>query len=155
MRYDIVKKMLALIYRGIVDIPATEMQSFIRAAKYLRLHGFEKISSNLKVCDITGLRTERSGRGNYQITLKRIQTSTITTNQRCNLEVVTDSGTAVNPISDNGTAHSNDIDPNVQETQEFFPDLSEDSDEDDTMTPQLNAADETADKGEWTLVNMN
>lgn len=143
--------MLALIYRGIVDIPTSDMQSFIQTAKYLRLQGFEKISANLKVKDISG-GTERSGRGKYAIKLKRIHTPTITTNKGCISEAATDSATKFGSNSDNGTAHSNDNHPNEQVTQEFFPDLSEESDEDETMTSHLNCADETidetADKGD-------
>lgn len=40
MRYDVVKKVVALIYTGSVEVPLNDMEDFLRAATFLKLHGF-------------------------------------------------------------------------------------------------------------------
>lgn len=64
------KKILQLIYSGAVEVPACEMRSFVKAAKYLRLQGFENVASTATVNDIFG-RVPVADRC-FSIKLKRI-----------------------------------------------------------------------------------
>lgn len=123
MRYNIVKKILALIYRGIVDISSSDMQSFIKAAKYLKLQGFEKISPELKTNDIIG-----SGvRERYSIKLRRIEIASINGDNQFR-----------NVVSNNDESTSNHVNGDNWHTNQenFFPVISDDSDENDSASQQ-------------------
>lgn len=117
MRFSVVKKILALMYRGIVEVPASDVQLFIEAAKYLKLQGFENISPSVKVDDIDG---EQKGhnREKYSIRLKRIR--------------MPKKSVKVNQFVDDGMR---DLSPGTESNQnnehdKFFPsDNSDDSEE--------------------------
>lgn len=65
--HDIMAMILRLIYGGAVAVPACDMRAFMKAAKYLKLPGFEQIPSSVSAKDIQIPR-----RRNYSIVLKRI-----------------------------------------------------------------------------------
>lgn len=144
MRSEIVRKILKLIYRGSVEIPSSDMQSFIETAKHLKLQGFDKIASNIKVGEIgNGIK-----RGRYEIKLKRIELPSKS------LKMVNGIGNSNDRLSSlsgetsmNGTEHeqSSERDP-------FFPsDDSDDSDEEDENRPRNSSNDDIPDK-EITIV---
>lgn len=74
MHFDIVQKILQLIYGGAVEVQATDMRSFVKAAKFLKLQGFENIDTSLSLDDIKGADQplQIPPREKYQIRLKRI-----------------------------------------------------------------------------------
>lgn len=72
IKFDIVVKVLQLIYRGAVEVPSCQMRSFVRAAKYLRLQGFENIAPTLTVNDIRDGGQVPARKKGFSIILKRI-----------------------------------------------------------------------------------
>lgn len=64
------KKILKLIYSGAVVVRACEMGSFVKAAQYLRLQGFEHIDSPCTVNDIFG--PVPPNKRSFSLKLKRI-----------------------------------------------------------------------------------
>lgn len=86
---------MILIYSGAVEVLAAEMRPFVKAAKYLKLQGFENITPTVSINDIQGGGQTQPHR-NYSIILKRIDETEIA--------MVTPNGANDEPIDDSSTS---------------------------------------------------
>lgn len=101
IHYNIVKKIFALIYGGAVEVPVIEMRAFIRAAKFLKLQGFENISPTVSIDDIEGA-DQIQPRRNYSIRLKRIDEADLAMNTTTSNQPMTNGVAPHGENNDNG-----------------------------------------------------
>lgn len=70
MQFDTVQMILQLIYGGAVEVPAKQMRTFVKAAKFLKLQGFANVDTTLSIDDIRG--ADQIPQEKYTIRLKRM-----------------------------------------------------------------------------------
>lgn len=130
MRFEVLKKILAFIYRGAVEVPTSELTTFIKAAKLLKLQGFENVSTLMNPKEI-GL--ERSGMRQYSIKLKRVALPGIGSDVLVKRPPI-DSDSSSDTPALNGKK-------DTKSNTAYFP--LTDSDEGDAASNELNAQDES------------
>lgn len=71
IRSEILQKIFKLIYGGVIKIPRIDVRAFIKAAKFLKLHGFENID------DIGGVEQQGDPEFKFTIRLNRMNSSSL------------------------------------------------------------------------------
>lgn len=117
MRFDIVKKIMTLIYAGSVKVLESEMDRFVAATKYLKLKGFGNVNENMGDADSEN---DQNSEHNYTIRLDRIDAKQCATTSK-------NKSTGKRPSTSNvfPSSRLQNIDLNQEK---FFPSDSDDSD---------------------------
>lgn len=76
MSSDVVMKIFALIYGGMVQMSPHTLAEFVEAAKFLKLNGFDGVNPNIEIDDLVAA-TEQSTNQNrtFALNLRRLHTS--------------------------------------------------------------------------------
>lgn len=81
MRSDIVLKIFGLIYGGVTQVKRRDLDAFLKAAKYLKLHGFDEINSEENGRDTQRLMNRSRS---FSLTLQRMDASDVVRNITAN-----------------------------------------------------------------------